>query len=93
MTTTMSKTTSIRLGEHFDTFIDEKLKSGSYKNASELIREGLRRIESDEKRLEALRAKLARGEQDYKEGKYRVYESAEELGAAINKKLLGRKTS
>ena len=40
----MPKTTSIKLGEHFDAFIASQLKSGSYKNASELIREGLRKV-------------------------------------------------
>lgn len=88
---TMSKNTSVTLGDHFDTFISSKIKSGSYKNASELIREGLRRLETDEKKLEALRIKLTRGEQDFKEGRYTVYKSAEELGDAINKKIEARK--
>lgn len=37
----MSKNTSITLGEHFDTFITEQLKSGRYSSASEVIRAGI----------------------------------------------------
>ena len=45
----MAKTTGVQLGDHFDAFIAEKLETGRYRNAGELIREGLRRIEIDEK--------------------------------------------
>lgn len=84
---TMAKTTSIQLGDHFETFIAKKLDEGTYRNASELIREGLRRIETDEQKLESLRAKLARGERDIKEGRFKVYESVEKLREAINRRI------
>ena len=87
---TMAKTTSIQLGDHFDRFIAEKLKSGRYRNASELIREGLRRIETDEKQLEALRARLDIGRKDAEEGRFVVVESAEELNAAIDRRIAAR---
>lgn len=66
----MTKNTSVALGEHFDTYISEKLKSGKYRSASEVVREGLRRLECDDLKLEALRTKLAIGRRQAKEGKW-----------------------
>ena len=43
----MAKNTSIALGDHFDTYISEKLNFGKYSLASEVTREGLRRLEND----------------------------------------------
>lgn len=34
----MPKNTSISLGEHFDTFVAEQLKSGRYSSTSEVVR-------------------------------------------------------
>lgn len=42
----MKKNTSISLGNHFDEFIKMELDSGRYKTASEVIRDGLRLLES-----------------------------------------------
>ncbi len=39
---------NIYLGEHFEQYIDVQIKSGRYKNASEVIREGLRNLEERE---------------------------------------------
>jgi len=58
----MSKNTSITLGEHFDTFIAEQLKSGRYSSTSEVIRAGLRMLEDSETKLESLRNMLIEGE-------------------------------
>ncbi len=65
----MTKNTSVALGEHFDTYISEKLKSGKYRTASEVIREGLRKMETEDTKLEVLRKILEEGEQDIKEGR------------------------
>ncbi len=50
----MAKNTSITLGEHFDLFIQQALKQGRYKNASEVIRAGLRLLEHEEQKVRAL---------------------------------------
>lgn len=57
----MARNTSIALGEHFDHFISEKLGSGQYASASEVVRAGLRLLEEREQKLEALRTQLGDG--------------------------------
>ena len=58
----MSKNTSITLGEHFDTFVSEQLKSGRYASTSEVVRAGLRLLEEEETKLSTLRKMLEEGE-------------------------------
>jgi len=58
----MAKNTSISLNDHFDAFISKSVKNGRYDSASEVIRAGLRLLESNETKLESLRSMLAEGE-------------------------------
>jgi len=58
----MSRTVTASIGSHYEEFIKNSILYGRYNNASEVIREGLRRLEEDECRLAALRAALAEGE-------------------------------
>ena len=58
----MVKNTSIALGEHFNGFITNQIKSGRFGSASEVVRAGLRLLENDETKLETLRAMLTEGE-------------------------------
>ncbi len=58
----MGKNTSFSLGEHFTSFIDEKVEQGRYGSASDVVRAGLRLLEEQEARLTALRAALEEGE-------------------------------
>jgi len=41
----MNRNTSISLGNNFDNFIQSKISTGLYKNASEVVRPGLRLLE------------------------------------------------
>lgn len=59
----MAKNTSISLGSHFERFIKRQVTGGRYGTASEVVRAGLRLLEQDEARLEALRSALEEGEQ------------------------------
>ncbi|MEG9327500.1 antitoxin ParD1/3/4 [Salinimicrobium catena] len=66
----MGKNTSISLGEYFDKFVQEQVSTGRYKNVSEVIRSGLRLLETEEKKTAALRKAIQEGidsgiEQDF----------------------------
>lgn len=58
-------TRNINLTPEMDRFVDAKIQSGQYANASEVLRAGLRALEEDDKenqaRLEALRAAVKAG--------------------------------
>jgi len=58
----MPRNTSVTLGEHFDTFVRQKISEGRFQSVSEVVRAGLRRLEEDELKLIILRAKLLAGE-------------------------------
>lgn len=58
----MGKNTSISLGNHFEEFIDEEVKSGRYTSVSEVIRAALRLLEREEKKERELIKALEAGE-------------------------------
>jgi antitoxin ParD1/3/4 len=59
---TQMATTSLSLGEHWESFIKREVTSGRYGSASEVVRDALRCMEERNARLAALRAHLAEGE-------------------------------
>jgi antitoxin ParD1/3/4 len=62
----MSRNTSVTLGKHFEEFVSDSIEAGHYQTVSEVVRAGLRKLENDERKLEALRGKLAAGERSVK---------------------------
>lgn len=59
----MANNTSISLGDHFSGFVEDRVESGCYSSASEVLRAGLRLLEEHEAKVEALRNALLEGEQ------------------------------
>ena len=57
----MSKNTSISLGNHFDSFVQNLISVGRYKNVSEVIRAGLRLLEEEESKVVALKQAIKEG--------------------------------
>jgi len=57
----MGKNTSISLGNHFESFIESSISKGRFHNASEVIRAGLRLLEDEENKVEALRNTINEG--------------------------------
>ena len=55
------KNTSVALGNHFETFVKSKVVEGRYKNASEVIRAGLRLLEEEEQKFIALKRAINEG--------------------------------
>jgi len=58
----MGKNTSISLGDHFETFIQNEVTNGRYSSASEVVRSALRLLESEENKVKELRKALEEGE-------------------------------
>ena len=58
----MAKNTSVSLGDHFEEFIAGQVDSGRYGSASEVVRAGLRLLETNQSRLDVLRNALIAGE-------------------------------
>ncbi len=57
----MNRNTSISIGSYFDNFIKNRISEGRYKNASEVIRAGLRLLEEEENKVIALREAIQEG--------------------------------
>lgn len=76
-------TRNVVLTEHQAELIEELVGSGRYQNASEVLREGLRLVESQERearaRLQALREAARVGIEDLEAGRYREFDSANAL--------------
>ena len=63
----MSKNTSVELGDEIAGFVASQVKIGRYGSASEdIARAGLRPLQNEETKLEALRAALITGDQSGK---------------------------
>jgi antitoxin ParD1/3/4 len=59
----MAKNTSILLGDYFDGFISQQVKSGKYSSASEVVRAALRMFEYEETKKQELINELKKGEE------------------------------
>lgn len=59
----MGKNTSISIGQHFDSFIQNQIDTGRYASTSEVVRAALRLLEEEEQKLKVLRQALIDGEE------------------------------
>ena len=57
----MGRNTSISLGDHFESFIENSINDGRFNNASEVIRAGLRLLEDEENKIISLRKAIHEG--------------------------------
>lgn len=57
----MYKDTSLVLGEHFDQFIEEQIGEGRYQSADEVVRAGLRLLETESQKFNALKKAIQEG--------------------------------
>jgi len=66
-------TMHINFSAEMENFIRAKVASGLYGNATEVIRDAIRRMQAEDSRLEAWRAAVAAGERDLAEGAVTPY--------------------
>ena len=57
----MGRNTSVSLGDYFEGFVENRIAHGRYKNASEVIRAGLRLLEEEENKVDALKTAIEEG--------------------------------
>ena len=76
-------TRNVNLTDHLDRFIEARVNSGRFSNASEVVREGLRLLEQrdqeDKARLKWLRAAVKEGIDDIDRGNYTTLRSGQEI--------------
>lgn len=85
--TNMGRNTSVSLGDHFEDFVDERVSTGRFKNASEVIRAGLRLLEEEENKIIALKKAIAEG---IKSGAAKNFNAKKHLDTLkVNKKRNG----
>ena len=80
----MAKNTSILLGDYFENFIREKISSGRFSSASEVVRTALRLLELEEQKIKKLREEIEIGE---KSGMVSNFDPEAHL-ASLHKKYL-----
>ena len=57
----MGRNTSVSLGNYFENFVDNSVAEGRFKNASEVIRSGLRLLEEEGNKIIALKKAINEG--------------------------------
>ncbi len=70
---------TITLTDDLEELINEKVKSGSYKSADEVVMASLRLLEAREQGMEALRREIMLGVEDIREGRFAAYTTNAEL--------------
>lgn len=91
---------NVSLTPELETLVNEKVKSGNYNSASEVVREALRLLKEQDElkriRRKELRREVMKGVTDIREGRFRTYESGDELAQEIvaegKKKLASEKS-
>jgi antitoxin ParD1/3/4 len=89
-------TRNVVLTEHQASFVEQLVSSGRYQNASEVLREGLRLVETRETeetaKLDALREATRIGIADMEAGRYVTFDTPEALDrhlAALADEVIG----
>jgi antitoxin ParD1/3/4 len=70
---------TITLTDELEELINEKVKSGAYKSADEVVTASLRLLKAQEEGLDALRREIMRGVKDIQEGRFTSYGTDAEL--------------
>jgi antitoxin ParD1/3/4 len=78
---------NVSLTPELEALVNEKVKSGDYNSASEVVREALRLLKEQDElkriRREELRREVMKGVEEIRRGEGKVYDSADELAEAV----------
>ena len=80
-------TRNVVLTQHQADLIDRLVMEGRYQNASEVLRAGLRLVEDEQAKLEALRDAINVGLADSAGGRYRTFKSEDELDSFVKSQI------
>ena len=78
----MAKNTSILLGDYYEKFIQDQIKSGKYSSASEVVRAAMRMFSHEENKKSLLIKALVKGE---KSGFVKNFDQSDFLDALATK--------
>jgi putative addiction module CopG family antidote len=67
-------TRNVNLTDGLDHFVAQKIRSGRYENASEVVRAGLRMLERDERQYEAKACRSSGGDRRRRRQRYRPWQ-------------------
>ncbi|MEK6409010.1 MAG: type II toxin-antitoxin system ParD family antitoxin [Acidobacteriota bacterium] len=70
---------NVSLTPELEQLVNDEIKSGDYKSAKEVVREGLRLVRLRREKLAALRREIQIGVDEIERGEYVEYTSVEEL--------------
>jgi antitoxin ParD1/3/4 len=76
----------INLSPEMEQYLQSKVSSGYYSNASEVVRDAIRRMREEDEKLAALRAAVAVGDEQLERGEGAAY--TPELVAKISEKAM-----
>jgi len=72
---------TITLTDELEKLVNEKVKSGEYKSADDVVMASLRLLKAQEEGIEALRREIMRGVEDIEQGRFSTYATEDELEA------------
>jgi antitoxin ParD1/3/4 len=86
---------NVSLTPELETLVNEKVKSGDYNSASEVVREALRLLKEQDElkrfRREEVRREVMKGVEEIRSGKGKVYDSAEDMAESVINRGKARK--
>ena len=83
----------VTLPTEIEKIVAEKVSSGAYQSADEVISISIRLLEAKEKGTEALRQEIMRGFDDIQEGRFSTFSTDQELEAFSEKRRRSIRTS
>lgn len=81
----------INLSSEMEQYLQSKVNTGYYSNASEVVRDAIRRMRDEDERLAALRAAVAVGDEQLERGEGVTY-TAERLEKITRRALTNART-